>query len=436
MSKSKKYNTRDIKHIVDNITSMSKDLIPVGGFRRGSPIVHDIDFISLLSFDELLPKLDSLKDHVFKLPTNIKNNRKKIKFDYIIDDKQKIQIDIFYVKKEEYPFALLHYTGNYLFNIYVRTIAIKKGYKLNQYGLFLINDSKVNENKSQEQLKKEKEQLININSERNIFDFLNLEWKEPSERDIGESDHIHWKKMSTTVTGGKRKKTRKTSNRGGDCGCSKSERTEGGKSKRAKVKTNTRSTVSPPPLNIHKKPLNTLPEDSILNEDNNKSVPEDVVEEADDDVGDDDVNVEGGRRRKRKSGGIFGGLGRLISNIFGGSNYASSSNYSTTSNNPIRGGMDDQDDNTMPDRISDINPALGGMDTRELQLRGVKSKSRKRSSKSGGTKTAGKTGGKKKRKSGCAYGGKSGGKTSSRSGGSSSKSGGKSRKSRKTKSKK
>jgi hypothetical protein len=394
MSKRIKYNTKEIGHVVDNITSISKDLIPVGGWRRNSPIVHDVDFISLLSFDELLPKLEVLKDNVVKLPHNIKNNRRKIKFDYKLDNDRTIQIDIFYVKKEEYPFALLHFTGNYLFNIYARTIAIKKGYKLNQYGLFLLQNNKVNDSKSEDQIKKEKEQLNNINSERNIFDFLNLEWKEPSERDIGESDHIHWKKMTTSITGGKKRKTKKTTKKGGECGCNKKEggkivRTTGGKSKSksTKTKVHKRSTMDPPPINNHKKPLNTLPEESVLkDEDKSAAVENDIMNDVDDD---EEEHIEGGRRRtrKRKSGGILGGLGKIISRIFGG-------NFS--------------DDDTMPeDKTNDlyqINPTLGGMDSRELQLRGMKPRSKKssrsKSSKSGGKKSkTSKTSKSKKTKS-------------------------------------
>ena len=47
-----------------------------------------------------------------------------------------LQIDIRFVQQESYGAALLYFTGSKESNIMMRKVAIKKGYLLNEYGLF------------------------------------------------------------------------------------------------------------------------------------------------------------------------------------------------------------------------------------------------------------------------------------------------------------
>lgn len=367
-----KYNKDDVKHIVDKLTSLTDKLIPVGGYRRNSPIVHDIDFICKIPLDEIIIKLELLKDNIVSLPKNIKNNRRKIKFDYKItnnidynNDKNKpkkttIQIDIFYVKKEEYPFALLHYTGNYLFNIYMRNIANKKGYKLNQYGLFLLENDEINDTKTQDQLKIEKEQINNINSERNIFDFLNLEWKEPKERDIGELDHIHWNKMSTSITGGKRKNKSELKNTKNTKNTNKSKKSS------SKNKTSNDKNIK------HKtSKIRNIKDLSEIVNDNKKINLNDKVDLT---IEHNEDNVEGGKKKKRK-GGILGGIGNGLSkfmiNIFGGNPHKEED---------LNSEISIEIDNDVDLKKSSLSDSYVD-DSRESQLSGIKHINKKRTTK-------------------------------------------------------
>ena len=74
------------------------------------------------------------------------------------------RIDIIFVPFESYYSALLYFTGSYQLNRDMRQEAKKMGYKLNEYGLY------------------KNKKLIRVNSEKEIFDKLKLEYKEPKYR--------------------------------------------------------------------------------------------------------------------------------------------------------------------------------------------------------------------------------------------------------------
>ena len=49
------------------------------------------------------------------------------------------RLDILYAPPQTYPFTLLHFTGNAMFNIDLRNHAINQGYSLNELGLTYID---------------------------------------------------------------------------------------------------------------------------------------------------------------------------------------------------------------------------------------------------------------------------------------------------------
>ena len=76
------------------------------------------------------------------------------------------RIDFLYSPPKEYAFALLYFTGSKAFNIVMRKEALKMGYSLNEHG-FTPDVS------------------INFEKEKDIFDFLELEYKTPIQRKSG-----------------------------------------------------------------------------------------------------------------------------------------------------------------------------------------------------------------------------------------------------------
>ena len=75
-------------------------------------------------------------------------------------------MDILFTSYNEYPYALMYFTGSKSFNIYMRKLCAEKGLKLNEKTL-TKNKKKITEN---------------IKSEGDIFNFLNISYLEPSKR--------------------------------------------------------------------------------------------------------------------------------------------------------------------------------------------------------------------------------------------------------------
>jgi DNA polymerase beta len=75
------------------------------------------------------------------------------------------RIDIRFIAYESYYYAILYFTGSKDFNKKMRQVAIDMGYKLNEYGLYDKNNK-----------------IIKVNSEKEIFDLLNMEYIQPDQR--------------------------------------------------------------------------------------------------------------------------------------------------------------------------------------------------------------------------------------------------------------
>ena len=76
-----------------------------------------------------------------------------------------------YTTPQEYPFAVLYFTGSKAFNTVMRGFALKQGLSLNEHGI-----SKKVYGKKEEKLE------LDLKTEKDIFDFLGLEYKKPEER--------------------------------------------------------------------------------------------------------------------------------------------------------------------------------------------------------------------------------------------------------------
>ena len=81
------------------------------------------------------------------------------------------RIDFMFSPPEEYPFAILYFTGSALFNTVMRNRALQLGYSLNEHGLYKMVDGKKTHKISHR-----------FHSEKSIFDFLKMEYKHPFER--------------------------------------------------------------------------------------------------------------------------------------------------------------------------------------------------------------------------------------------------------------
>lgn len=80
------------------------------------------------------------------------------------------RIDFRYIPYESYYTALLYFTGSGQFNTRIREVAITLGYKLSEYGLYEVDENR------------EVTKKLKINSEKEIFDILGLEYLTPKQR--------------------------------------------------------------------------------------------------------------------------------------------------------------------------------------------------------------------------------------------------------------
>ncbi|PIR53805.1 hypothetical protein COU75_04130 [Candidatus Peregrinibacteria bacterium CG10_big_fil_rev_8_21_14_0_10_42_8] len=128
-----------------------------GSFRREKETVGDIDILLVTTAAEevsdAIAALPIVRDIAVK-------GEKKISFDL----HNGLRVDVRLVKADQWGAALMYFTGSKEHNIAVRKVAIKKGWKLNEYGLF------------------EGEKVIASKEENDIYDALGLRFYEPKER--------------------------------------------------------------------------------------------------------------------------------------------------------------------------------------------------------------------------------------------------------------
>jgi NAD-dependent DNA ligase len=182
--------------------------------------IEEFEKLFKKEFIELINEKDeSLENHIFEITGSYRrgnsdsgdidvlftayNNNKSIYYDFknrlvsknIIvaeltkgDDKSMVigklkpeskarRIDLLYATPEERPFALLYFTGSKDFNTAMRQHALSNGVTLNEHEFQKINKNKEKIGKVTQLFK----------SEKDIFDYLNMEYKKPYERIDGNS---------------------------------------------------------------------------------------------------------------------------------------------------------------------------------------------------------------------------------------------------------
>lgn len=146
----------------------------VGSYRRGRADIGDIDIIITLrdNSESILPQTRDLIENDKKCGGILMWGPSRAGFVWCtglrLTNNECAQVDLLFTKYESYYAALSYFTGSRDHNDYVRGVAKKKGFRLNQYGLFKVNGSKLT--------------LIPTNSEREIYDVLGLDYVEPQYR--------------------------------------------------------------------------------------------------------------------------------------------------------------------------------------------------------------------------------------------------------------
>lgn len=167
------------------IKNLNKDMILIiaGSYRREKNISNDIDILLTHKTIKTNKEYDNIDENYLELFIKLLKKNKIIVDDLTdIDNKTKYmgfsklprkkirRIDIRFVPFNYYYSALLYFTGSYQLNTKMRKIAKDKGYKLNEYGLFKKKNNKY------------ENEPINVNSEEDIFNILDIDYIEPKNR--------------------------------------------------------------------------------------------------------------------------------------------------------------------------------------------------------------------------------------------------------------
>jgi len=150
----------------------------VGSYRRGAKNSGDIDVIITSKDDEVFKKfIDLLIKENIIIEVLSRGKSKCLVITKLGFDNTARRVDFLYTNREEYPFSVLYFTGSKAFNTVMRGHALKMGYTLNEHRIRKLNGSP---NTSQKEGMK-------IETEKDIFDLLQMEYKEPNERIDGRS---------------------------------------------------------------------------------------------------------------------------------------------------------------------------------------------------------------------------------------------------------
>lgn len=164
---------------VENSSSDSKFEI-VGSYRRGAETSGDIDVIITSNNRSIYKKfIDELEKTGIILEILSRGPSKTLviaKLPNENEDKKYVarRVDFLYTPPDEFAFAILYFTGSKIFNTVMRQYGLNKGYTFNEHGIYKLENKKKG-------TKVEKE----FKTEKDIFDFLGLQFKTPKERRDG-----------------------------------------------------------------------------------------------------------------------------------------------------------------------------------------------------------------------------------------------------------
>ncbi len=161
--RTKRYPREEIKDDVEKLLKKIQSVKGVeraavaGSFRREKETVGDIDILTVTKNPEAVSELISSLPIVRNV---VAHGGTKLSFDL----KNGLRVDVRFVKKDQWGAAIMYFTGSKEHNIAVRKEAIKRGWKLNEYGLF------------------SGEKVVASKTEEDIYKALGLRYYEPTER--------------------------------------------------------------------------------------------------------------------------------------------------------------------------------------------------------------------------------------------------------------
>jgi len=174
---------QSLKKVEQNETGFAKPFLKVeivGSYRRGAKDSGDIDIIITSSdLEQPLPKVDIIDELIKqKIIVSVlsRGPSKCLVMAKIPSSNTIRRVDFLYTSPEEFPFAILYFTGSKFFNTMMRQHAVNMGLTMNEHGLYKLEGKTKGEKVEH-----------HFSSEKDIFDYLNLKYVEPTERIDGRS---------------------------------------------------------------------------------------------------------------------------------------------------------------------------------------------------------------------------------------------------------
>jgi DNA ligase (NAD+) len=168
----------------------------VGSYRRGAANSGDIDVIITGETGQVYDDfVDMLKDMNIILHILSRGPSKTLVIAKLPGaNRIARRVDFLFSPPDEFPFAILYFTGSKIFNTIMRQKALDQGYTFNEHSIYHLTKDK----KKGEKVNK------NFTSEKDIFDFLGLQYKTPVERQTGgpkePTTQIQYKEVEVVKT--------------------------------------------------------------------------------------------------------------------------------------------------------------------------------------------------------------------------------------------
>ena len=183
-NRSTRFLLGEVLPIIQGILSYMEDNPAVrrvevaGSARRRKETVGDLDVL-VSSFDP-----ETVTEHFCTMPPIIRIlGRGPTKSTVVLENM--LQVDLRVIPPESYGAALQYFTGSKEHNVKLRTIGVKAGYKLNEYGLY----------------RREDDSLVEAEDEAKIYEALGMRWMPPELREnTGEIEAAIEDKLPELVT--------------------------------------------------------------------------------------------------------------------------------------------------------------------------------------------------------------------------------------------
>ncbi len=151
----------------------------VGSYRRGAETSGDIDVIITGKTGQVYKQfVDQLIKMGIILEVLSRGPSKTLVITTLLPSSEHIarRVDFLFAPPDEFAFAILYFTGSKIFNTVMRQYGVNKGYTFNEHGIYLFQNKKKGPKVDKY-----------FATEKDIFDFLGLQFKTPVERRDGRA---------------------------------------------------------------------------------------------------------------------------------------------------------------------------------------------------------------------------------------------------------